>query len=222
MSANPALELVSFKICPFVQRSVIALNEKQVEFKITHLVPGDEQPEWFNKVSPLGKVPVLLVDGQPIFESAVIMEYLDETRQPTLHPADPLVKARHRAWVEFCSELLGAQFRMVTAKDQDGYETQLAQLKRGLQQVSEVLDPTPPFFSGAQLALVDCAYAPLFMRMAILERVFKLDFGMNERLRAWSDALLARESVQTSVVDNLEELYMMFLKKQDGYLINNL
>jgi glutathione S-transferase len=221
MSAHKNLELVSFKVCPFVQRSVIALNEKNVDFKLTHIMPGDE-PDWFKDVSPLGKVPVLLVDGQPLFESAVISEYLDEVYEPKLHPADPLTKARHRSWIEFCSDLLGTQFRMVTAQDQDGFEKNLQQLKQGLQRVGENLSEQPPFFAGEQLALIDTTYAPLFMRMAIVARVFKVDFELSERLRAWSDALLAQESVKNSVVENFEEVFMMFLKKQDGYMVNNL
>ena len=52
------IELISFKICPFVQRSVIALKEKQVDFKVTYIDLANP-PEWFSEVSPLGKVPVL-------------------------------------------------------------------------------------------------------------------------------------------------------------------
>nr|HPQ97823.1 glutathione S-transferase family protein [Thiolinea sp.] len=92
MSVKPRLELVSFKICPYVQRAVIALNEKGAEYTLTHLVPGEE-PDWFKQVSPMGKVPVLLVDGTPVFESAVIMEYVDEVYGPQLHPEDALQKA---------------------------------------------------------------------------------------------------------------------------------
>ncbi|MGB0848638.1 MAG: glutathione S-transferase family protein [Thiolinea sp.] len=221
MSVNPQLELISFKVCPFVQRSTIALNEKQVDYKLTHIMPGDE-PDWFKEVSPLGKVPVLLVDGKPVFESAVIMEYLDETRAPRLHPDDPLQKALHRSWVEFCSELLGAQYRMVVAADQQKFEQNLAQIKQGLERVNGVLAKEEPFFAGSQFSLIDSAYAPLFMRMEILERVFGIDFGKSERVQAWQDGLLAKESVKTSVVDNFEEVFMMFVKRQDGYMVNTL
>lgn len=222
MSKPQKLELVSFKVCPFVQRAVIALNEKNVDYSITHLVPGDDQPDWFKAVSPMGKVPVLLVDGTPVFESAVILEYLDEVYEPTLHPADLLEKARQRAWMEFCSELLGKQFQMNTAKDQAGFEAARDAIRQGLQRLAGVLPEAEPFFSGERFALVDCAYAPIFMRLAIVERVFKVDFEMPARVRAWSDALLAKESVQKSVVDNFEEVFMMFIKKMDGYMVNNL
>lgn len=75
MSQPAKLELVSFKVCPFVQRSVIALNAKGIAYTLTHINPH-EPPDWFKAISPLGKVPVLLVDGTPLFESAVILEYL--------------------------------------------------------------------------------------------------------------------------------------------------
>lgn len=221
MSATQALELVSFKVCPFVQRSTIALNEKQVDYKLTHIEPGEE-PDWFKAISPLGKVPVLLVDGKPVFESAVIMEYLDETKTPKLHPDDPLQKAVHRSWVEFCSDLMGAQYMMVNSKDQAQYEQHLARLRTGLGRVAEVLADEEPFFAGSQFSLVDSAYAPLFMRMEIIERVFGIDCGKNARVQAWQDGLLAKESVKTSVVEDFEEVYMKFVKKADGYLVNNL
>ncbi|MDE0411786.1 MAG: glutathione S-transferase N-terminal domain-containing protein, partial [Gammaproteobacteria bacterium] len=51
------LELVSFNVCPFVQRSVITLNYKNCDYKITFIDLNDP-PEWFLEISPLGKVPV--------------------------------------------------------------------------------------------------------------------------------------------------------------------
>ena len=61
------------------------------------------KPDWFLKISPLGKTPVLVVGDKAIFESAVILEYLEETQPKPLHPADPLDRAEHRAWIEFGS-----------------------------------------------------------------------------------------------------------------------
>src|SRR5829696_398107 len=99
------LKLVSHKLCPYVQRAVIALNEKGVPFERID-IDLDNKPDWFLKVSPLGKTPVLLVGDTAIFESAVILEYLEETQPNALHPADPLARAEHRAWIEFGSAIL--------------------------------------------------------------------------------------------------------------------
>lgn len=101
------LVLVSHPLCPYVQRAAIVLLEKGVPFERRD-VDLACKPAWFLDVSPLGKTPVLLAGGEAISESAVICEYLDETLQPPLHPHDVLQRARHRAWMEFGSAVLGA------------------------------------------------------------------------------------------------------------------
>ena len=218
MSKSPKLELVSFKICPFVQRSIIALNQKGVDYTLTHINP-QETPDWFKAISPLGKVPVLVVDGTPVFESAVILEYLDEVYPPALHPADPLEKARQRAWVEFCSELLGRQHRMLTAKDEAGFNEARESLQQGLQRLDTVLAEQAPYFAGEQFHLVDCVYAPLFMRLALLKQSYALEIALSTRMQAWSDALLALDAVKTSVVEEFPMVFANFLKAQDGYIL---
>jgi len=65
------LELVSFKTCPFVQRAAIVLLEKAVPFEITY-IDQTKKPDWFVKISPLGKVPLLKVNDTVLFESAVM------------------------------------------------------------------------------------------------------------------------------------------------------
>ncbi|TIT82812.1 MAG: glutathione S-transferase family protein, partial [Mesorhizobium sp.] len=103
--------LVSHHLCPYVQRAAIALAEKGVPFERVN-VDLANKPDWFRAVSPLGKVPLLRVrqggKKEVIFESAVILEFLEETETTPLHPADPLMRARHRAWIEFGSAILNA------------------------------------------------------------------------------------------------------------------
>src|SRR4030088_1493593 len=101
----PRLKLISHKLCPYVQRAVIALSEKGVAFERID-IDLSNKPDWFLAISPLGKTPVLQVGDVPIFESAVILEYLEETAPKPLHPADPLRRAEHRGWIEFGSTVL--------------------------------------------------------------------------------------------------------------------
>ena len=99
MQMHPqALTLVSHHLCPYVQRAAISLAEKAVPFERVYVDLADK-PAWFLDLSPLGKTPVLKVDDRAIFESAVILEYLEETGPHPLHPADPLRRAEHRAWI---------------------------------------------------------------------------------------------------------------------------
>lgn len=207
--------LISFKLCPFVQRSVIVLLEKNVAFEITYIDLQDP-PGWFREISPLGKVPVLRMGDQALFESAVIMEYLDETNPPSLHPTDPLRKALNRAWIEFGSELFMNQFGMAMAADQATYEEKRDTLRTQLARLEEQVQG--PFFNGAEFNLIDAAYAPLFVRLQLLEQWHPIGFTDNlPKVNAWAETLLSRDSVKDSVVEELPELYRSRIAASGGY-----
>src|SRR4029079_10049337 len=94
------LKLISHRLCPYVQRAVIALTEKGVPFERIDIDLANK-PDWFLKISHLGKVRVLVVerDGREVtlFESNVICEYIEDTIPETrLHPQDALDRAQHR------------------------------------------------------------------------------------------------------------------------------
>lgn len=213
-----AYQLISFVLCPYVQRSVITLKEKRVPFEITY-IDLDNPPEWFPVLSPMGKVPVLRVDqDRVLFESAVINEYLDETNPPPLHPQDPWRRAHNRAWIEFGSNLIGRQYRMLVASDEDGFVQERDSLLGDLRHVEQQLGEGP-FFNGAAFSLADTAYAPLFMRLDIIERLYPQGlFEPTPKVRAWSDALLARPSVRESVVADFETRFRQRFAAMGGWL----
>src|SRR5580700_2210267 len=126
MAESP--KLVSHKLCPYVQRAVIALSEQGVPFERIDIDLANK-PDWFLKVSPLGKTPVLLVGDHAIFESAVILEYLEETEAKSLHPADPLRRADHRAWIEYGSSVLSDIAGFYAAPDEAAFKAKAAQLE---------------------------------------------------------------------------------------------
>ena len=123
------LKLISHRLCPYVQRAVIALTEKGVPFERVD-IDLSNKPDWFLAISPLGKTPVLLVGDVPIFESAVILEYLEETQPKPLHPADPLRRAEHRGWIEFGSAVLGDIAGFYAAPDQATFNAKTSQLEQ--------------------------------------------------------------------------------------------
>ena len=96
MTHASKLTLISHPLCPYVQRVAIALAEKSVPFTRVDIDLA-AKPDWFLAISPLGKTPVLTVGDAAIFESAVILEYLEDTHSPPMHPADPIDRADHRA-----------------------------------------------------------------------------------------------------------------------------
>lgn len=211
------IKLVSFKLCPFVQRAVIALEEKGVDYELEY-IELDNPPDWFKQRSPLGKVPLMLVDDNVLFESAVILEYLDEVYLPSLHPKDPLQRARHRAWIEYASGLLMQQHSLGMAADEESYRTQLHALGDLLQGLSVPLEEG--LFGGDRpYSLADVAFTPFFMRLEILAALRgEIKASLPERLAKWSGDLLARPSVAASVVEDFSPRYLAFLRKKGSWL----
>ena len=136
------LTLVSHPLCPYVQRAAIVLHEKGARFE-RRWVDLAAKPGWFNAISPLGKTPVLLADGEPVFESAVICEYLDETLAPRLHPDDALLRARHRGWMEFGSSVLNTIWAYYTAPDAPALQAQRELLEARFAQLEQALPAGP-------------------------------------------------------------------------------
>ncbi|WP_432472845.1 pyridoxamine 5'-phosphate oxidase family protein [Amphritea sp. HPY] len=211
-------ELVGSKLCPFVQRSVITLLHKQVKFRIRY-VDLAEPPEWFLGLSPTRKVPLLVVDGgNVIYESAVINELIDELTPARLHPADPIQRARNRSWIEFCSNCLVDTLHMTTAETEEAFRDVVSANKAKLEILEAELGEGP-FFNGADFSLVDAAYAPLFVRLGLIDRQLPIiDREALPKIAQWSDRLLALPSVINSVVSDFPELYEAIIWKRQGYL----
>ena len=211
------LELISFKICPFVQRSMITLLVKDIPFEITYIDIKDP-PAWFLQISPFGKVPVLRTDDSVLFESSVINEYLDEITPPSMHPNDPLQKAKNRAWIEFGSSLNFAQHDLYWSKDKEEFQMCFQKIRRHLEKLEQQITLTP-YFNGPDLSLVDVAYAPLLMRFKLVEGLHTSGVLQDfPHLQTWTDKLTALESVQKSVVPEFNELYVGAINKADGYM----
>jgi glutathione S-transferase len=207
---TPRFRLISHALCPYVQRAAIALMEKGVPFERRD-VDLARKPEWFLAISPLGKTPVLQVDGQSIFESAVICEYLDDTLQPRLHPADALARARHRAWMEFGSALLNAIANFYNAPDEAALLAKAADIRSRLEQLEAVLQ-AGPYFAGAGFSIVDAVFGPVFRYFEVFGDID--DFGFFERtprVTAWREALALRPSVRGAAHPEYARLLREFL-----------
>jgi glutathione S-transferase len=171
-----------------------------------------DKPEWFKAISPLGKTPVLLVDGVAVCESAVICEYLDEVYAPRVHPAAPLQRARHRAWMEFGSAVLSAIAAFYNAPDAASFDARRHELRARFAQVEEVLSDSGPWFAGETFSMVDAVFAPVFRYFDVFESLgMEGFFDALPKLRAWRSELAARESVRKAARSEYAQLLTRFL-----------
>ena len=161
------MKLYNANLSPYTGRVRIALNAKNLTAEIVVPPGGLGSPE-YKKISPLGKIPALEVDGQVIVESEVINEYLeDRFPTPSLRPADPLARARMRMISRFAdlymSPSLGAIFGQMNPATRDAklVAEKLEELTLRLDQL-ESLVVAGPFAAGTELTLADCTLAPLF------------------------------------------------------------
>lgn len=208
---TPRLILISHALCPYVQRAAIVLAEKGIAFERRDIDLANK-PGWFLAISPLGKTPVLLVDDEAIFESAVICEYLEDTALPRLHPANALQRARHRAWMEFGSTLLNLIGAFYNAPDEPALLARAADIRARFVQLEAALGDGP-FFAGEDFSIVDAVFGPALRYFDVLDEV--ADFGWwtgLPKLQAWRSALACRPSVAQAVRPDHAESLRRFLR----------
>lgn len=214
------LTLISHKLCPYVQRAAIVMAEKCISFERQDIDLA-HKPDWFLKVSPLGKTPVLRVDGEAIFESAVICEYLDETAAPRLHPEGALQRARHRSWMEFGSAILNTIGAFYSAPSEDALAARAAELRAKFRQVEAAMG-SGPYFAGEQFSMVDAVFGPVFRYFDVFDEIGDFgDFGVfadTPKVKAWRRALAQRESVRNAVRPDYPELLRAFLRQRESAL----
>ncbi len=215
--SEKTIELISFNLCPFVQRSVITLKKKGIDFKITYIDLADK-PDWFLAISPLGKVPVVKYGDDVLFESAVINEFIDEVTPNQIMLADPLQKAKDRGWIEFSSQLIMNQYMLTVAKNADDFESQKLAMVDKLTRLESTIQQGG-FFNGTEFSLIDAAVAPMFTRLDIIKRHFNYDLLINlPKLQALANNLVSQPYVKASVIDDFENVFVQYLKGNESYL----
>ena len=213
----PKLELVSHYLSPYVQRAVITSLEKNIPHDRTYIDLANK-PDWFLKISPLGKVPLLKVENEVLFESAVICEYLDEITPNSLHSSDPLIKAKHRSWIEYGSSILGAIAGFYSAPNEETFELKRQELINKFQWIEPQLSDNT-YFADNDFSLVDATFAPIFRYFDVFDAI--ADFGVftdTPKVTKWRLALQARPSVQQAVVVDYPERLLSFLKNKKSHI----
>lgn len=202
------LKLISFDICPYVERSRIVLEEKDVDYEV-EFISLEDKPDWFLEISPRGKVPVLVVDDEPIFESTVINELLEELYpDPPLFPDDPFDRARARSWIALNdNDIMGPTATLWFSDDEADIRQAREDLREAFATVDEQLaEHDGDYFLGDNFGLVDAVYAPVFNRWEAAERLGHGDLMDDfDQLRSYGERLVERDSSKAARDPELTE-----------------
>ena len=150
----------------YSHRVRMVLAEKGVTVDTVE-VDGNNKPEELLELNPYGAVPTLLDRDLVLYESMVIMEYLDERfPHPPLLPVYPVARALSRLWMhriqrDWCAHL---DLLMVGK----GRETVLTKARKSLRESLMAVSPIfaeKPFFMSDEFTLADCCVAPILWRL---------------------------------------------------------
>ncbi|KIC45126.1 glutathione S-transferase [Ruegeria sp. ANG-S4] len=204
------IRIISFKICPFVQRVTAMLEAKQIRYQIDYISLRDK-PGWFLKLSPTGQVPVLVTEGgTALFESDAIVEYIDEVSAPLQPDLTPEQRALNRAWSYQASKHYLVQCSTMQSGDKTLYDERAAKLAKSFEKAEAQLGEGP-FFAGATLGNVDMAWLPLLHRSAIVADHSGHDMlDAYPRVKEWRKALLATGIPQKSISEDFSERFLDF------------
>jgi glutathione S-transferase len=216
MNQDNSLHLVSHHLCPYVQRAVIVLTEKGIDHKRTY-IDLSNKPEWFRNLSPLGRTPVLEVGNAVVFESQVIVEYLDEITPKSLHSSDPLIKARDRSWIEFGSETLNAIGGFYNVKGATNFVVKTEALREKLHRIDREIEG--PWFGGESFRMIDGVWGTIFRYLDVFDKI--ADFRLMEGLanvQRWRATIAKRPSVVNAVASDYPDRLLGFLLGRASHL----
>lgn len=149
--------------CPYARRVRFVLEQLEVPYESVEVdlanVPSD-----YRSISPYGLVPAIVHEGNNLYESNIVNEYLDEVFHGGLMPEDPVDRARARILMDYADDhwmpTVSALKRAV--RDKTSKETirecQQDVLKR-LRELETKFRGSGPYLMGPGLTLADVAFA---------------------------------------------------------------
>ena len=185
-------------------RMVVA--EKGVNVDIVDVSPG-KKPEDLAEINPYNTLPTLLDRDLVLFESTVIMEYLDERfPHPPLLPVYPVARAQSRSLIHRIEKDWTRNVDLLMSRR--SREPTLAKARRELTESMIGVAPVfadKPFFMSDEFTLVDCCVAPILWRLKYIG--IKLPERQARPLRRYMREIFARASFRGSLTETELEMY---------------
>ena len=212
------LKVISFKICPFVQRVTALLEAKGLDYEIEYISLSNK-PQWFLDISPNGQVPVLVTEsGRALFESDAIVEFIEEAYAPLEAGVDAEQRAINRAYSYLGSKQHLVQCSTMRSADASVYTERSAKMHKALSNIAAAKS-TGRFFGGDHLGMVDMAWVPVLHRAFIVKRHTGVDL-LEEwpELQQWQANLDDTGLFEASCADDFEEAFSNFYLAPTTYL----
>lgn len=212
------IKIVSFKICPFVQRVTAMLEAKNTPYEIDYISLSDK-PDWFLKLSPTGQVPLLVTEGGvALFESDAIVEYIDEVTEPLIRDQSAEDRALQRAWSYQASKHYLVQCSAMQSSDRGTYDTRMAKLRAAFGRVEAVLTEGP-FFHGKTVGNVDMAWLPLLHRAHLVTEHSGYEvLRAFPKVKAWQQAVMQTGIPKKSVPEDFNSRFSDFYLGEHSWL----
>ncbi|KAJ3690413.1 hypothetical protein LUZ61_019577 [Rhynchospora tenuis] len=218
------VKLIGGWASPFVARPRIALNLKGVAYEMFQETVG-KKSELLLKSNPVyKKIPVLIHNGKPICESAIIVEYIDETWSSdgaSILPSDPYDRAIARFWTVYVDDKIPDAIRKLRplVKGSAVAEVEAEKLHAALQLLEEAFEKCSKgksFFGGDNIGYLDIALGSQLAWIKAVEKIVEIKFLDKEKipgLVAWSERFYAHEAVKEVMpeADRLVEFTRMLL-----------
>jgi len=199
---KPIMTLYSGTTDPYSHRTRIVLFEKDVECQIID-VDTDNKPRELADLNPYNQVPTIVDRELVLYESLIIMEYLDERLpHPPLMPVDPVNRARARMMLMRFDRDWYSLLPVITGTDKRAATKARNTLRDGLTVISPLFKDQP-YLLGEEMSLVDCSLAPILWRLPV--------YGVQLPRQAkpiieYSERMFARKSFKASLTEAEKEM----------------
>ena len=215
----PNFKLYTSPLSPYGHRVEMCLIEKNISFERIYVDLGNK-PDWFVKLSPLGKAPILQIDNQVLFDSIAICEYLEEAfNEVKLHPANPIEKALNRGWMDFSNGLISSIFQLANTQNKESFEAKILEIQDKINHFENNL-PTTKFFNGDNISIIDICMLSATIPLAFIESEFGIEINDDEGVFFdYSNNLLSLENINKIIPNNYDEIFNGYLTKRNSYLL---
>lgn len=190
----------------YSHRVRIVLQEKGLSTEIIDMTQENMHSDLL-EINPNAEIPVLIDRDICLYDSLVLMEYLEERfPHPPLMPVYPVIKARSRLFILRIEQEWSKDLDYLALNPKPGSKTQKS--KKDLK--SNILSASPifnehPYFMSEDFSLIDCCVAPILWRLPALG----IDISKDKKAKPiyqYMERVFSRDSFKASISEVEQEM----------------